>query len=195
MKDYMKCLGMAAMALAMIAAAAAPAGAQQASKQVEVSGGYQYNRAWLNEEDSGCELFGFNCDEDLHGWYADVAGQIKPMWSWVAQVDGAYKKDAFGGDDTLKLHAYGGGIRFSSTVNPKVTPFGQVIAGGLTSSSGGESDTDFALTVGGGVNIPVNDRWGVRGEADYRRVFAKEEEGGRVNILRVVGGVYFTLGR
>jgi len=94
------------------------------------------------------------------------------------------------------LHSYGGGIRISSTRNPKVTPFGQVIVGGATASAEGEeSTTAFTLTAGGGVNVPVNDRWGVRAQADYRGIFFEEEDGDRVDAARVVVGVYFALGQ
>ena len=162
-----------------------PAAAQDAAK-LEVSGGYQYNR--LNA--SACT--GSDCSINTNGWYADVAGQIRPMLSWVGVVDGVYKKES---GEWLKLHSYGGGIRISSKKNPKVTPFGQVIVGGATFSGEGDSTTAFTLTAGGGVNVPVNDRWGIRAQADYRGIFFEEEDGDRVDAARVVVGVYFALGQ
>lgn len=184
MKSFSKHLWLTAAALAVVVLGApSPAAAQDAAK-VEVSGGYQYNRLYPSSDDDSI---------NLNGWYADVAGEIRPMLSWVGVVDGVYKKES---GEWLKLHSYGGGIRISSKKNPKVTPFGQVIVGGATASAGDfDSITAFTLTAGGGVNVPVNDRWGVRAQADYRGIFFDEEDGDRVDAARVVVGVYFALGR
>lgn len=114
------------------------------------------------------------------------------MLSWVGVVDGVYKEE---GDEWFKVHSYGGGIRISSRRNPRVTPFGQVTAGGTTFSGDGDSTTAFTLTAGGGVNVPVNDRWGVRAQGDYRGIFFKEEDGDRVDAARAVVGVYFAFGQ
>ena len=188
---YAKYLGVAAVAFAMTVIVAAPVRAQ--GMKPEVSGGYQYNRLQLDKDKNDC---GSKCGENANGWYGDVAGQIRPMWSWVGQFDGAYKKDAFGErGTTLKLHAYGGGIRVSSTKNSKVTPFGQVVVGGVNAKAGRDSINAFQVTAGGGVNIPVNAKWGIRGEGDYRGLFFKDRDGGTVNVFRAVAGMYFALGK
>ena len=186
MKSFSKHPWMTAAALAVVVlGASSPAAAQNAAK-LQVSGGYQYNRLIP----SGCT--GSDCNINANGWYGDVAGEIRPMLSWVGVVDGVYKKEH---GEWLKVHSYGGGIRISSKKNPKVIPFGQVTVGGGTVSGEGDSTTAFALTAGGGVNVPVNDKWGIRAQADYRGIFFKEEDGDRMDAARVVAGVYFALGR
>lgn len=186
MKNSSKHVWLTAAALAVVVVgASSPAAAQDAAK-TEISGGYQYNRLMP----SACT--GSDCDINANGWYADVAGRVRPMLSLVGVVDGVYKKES---GEWLKVHSYGGGIRIGSKRNSKVTPFGQVVVGGTTVSGDGDSTTAFTLTVGGGVNMAVNDRWGIRAQGDYRGIFFKEEDGDRVDGARVVVGAYFALGR
>jgi len=185
-KSVAKYVGCTAAASVMaLAITSSPAAAQDAGN-VEVSGGYQFNR--LSPSDCG----GSDCSLNANGWYADVAGPISPMLSWVGVVDGVYKEED---GETLKVHSYGGGIRISSKKSPKVTPFGQITIGGATASGFGDSISAFALTLGGGVNVPVNDKWGVRAQADYRGIFFDENDGGRVDGARIVVGAYFALGK
>ena len=86
-----------------------------------------------------------------------------------------------------------------------MTPFGQFLVGAfhvsvsaegtasaggqtMTSSSDGESTTKFALQVGGGVNIMLSNKIGVRAGADYLRIFDEDTD---VNAIRVAVGAVF----
>jgi opacity protein-like surface antigen len=86
-----------------------------------------------------------------------------------------------------------------------VTPFGEVLVGAVRGSadvrvtvtelgttlldiSDSASGTDFGLEVGGGVDIRVSDRFGIRASADYIRVFA---EGEGANMFRLGVGAVF----
>ena len=68
--------------------------------------------------------------------------------------------------------------------------------GGVTfSETSDESNTNGAVQVGGGVNVWLSPLVGVRAGFDYRRVFGKEEDAGKLNIIRVALGIIIPIGR
>ena len=182
--------------------AAVPALAQD-HRKAEVSVGYQL-----------ITFDGDDVDETFsRGWYADVAGNVGPVFAVVVQVGGSYKSfeetETFAGvtstvTASLKLHQFLGGVR----VGPRhkaVSPYaeflvggingsadveGSVVSGGQTffSSSESDSSTQFALQFGGGVTVWLSKGVGIRGSVAYMRIVA-EEDG--VNMIRVAGGVTF----
>jgi len=182
---------------------ALPARAQNVPK-AEVSGGYQLLAVNFDEFD---ETLG-------KGWYADVAGNLGSVFSLVFQVSGNYKTfeeaASFAGvtgtlTANLKVHEFLGGVRVSARKSRAVTPFAQLLVGGVAASAeaegrvtmGGEtvfersereSSTNFGMQVGGGATFWLGEKIGVRGAADYVTVFA-EESG--VNAFRVAVGVVF----
>jgi hypothetical protein len=183
-----------AVACALSAVVAAPATAQTAT--TDLSAAYQFTRPpHLNLP---------------AGWYADVAGNVAPMFAVVGEVSGAYKSDTLvvgtsSVDTTVRLHTFMGGVRVASRTNPKVAPFGQVLLGAARSSGGvtasgpavsvlaaTDADTEFALQVGGGVNLMTSETFGVRLAADYRRIFIS---GGGENEFRLAAGVVIAIGR
>jgi len=182
---------------------ALPARAQNVPK-AEVSGGYQLLSVNFDEFD---ETLG-------KGWYADVAGNLGSVFSVVFQVSGNYKTfeeaESFAGvtgtvTASLKVHEFMGGVRVSARKSRRVTPFAQLLVGGVNASAeaearvtlGGEtifqrseseSSTNFGMQVGGGATFWLGEKIGVRGAVDYVTVFA-EESG--VNAFRAAGGVVF----
>jgi opacity protein-like surface antigen len=82
-----------------------------------------------------------------------------------------------------------------------VTPFGEVLAGAVVGSVDAtltvtglgtlfdvsDSATDFAMAFGGGVDIRMSERFGVRASADYIRIFGDEG----VNAFRLGVGAVF----
>jgi opacity protein-like surface antigen len=193
--------------------AASPALAQDAPR-VEVSGGYQLINLSVDVDPS----LGVPVDSSqtlATGWYFDVAGNINPMFGVVFQVGGSYKTisesvtiagvtaDASVG---LNVHQFMGGIRINARSDSPITPFGEVLVGGVRGgvdvsvtvtgpggtifdTSESASATDFGLEVGGGVDIRVSDRFGIRASADYIRVFA---EGEGANLFRLGVGAVFS---
>jgi hypothetical protein len=166
MKQFVKCAGLAVIACAIGVAAASPVQAQTSN---EFSGGYQYTHV------QGGSL--------PRGWYADYAVPVRGVWAVFGEVNGAYKNGS-------KQHVYGGGIRYMARMTPTVRPFAQVLVGAATFGfcCGFGSVTDFAMQFGGGVNIPVGPKWGVRVGADYRPVFSEFETD---NQFRFVIGAAF----
>jgi hypothetical protein len=185
---------LASLACALCTVVAAPAAAQTAP--AELSAGYQFTRT----PDVNLPL----------GWYVDVAGNVAPMFAVVGEVSGAYKSETIAVgtssvDATIRLHTFMGGVRVAARGNPKVVPFGQVLLGaarlsGGVSASGpaistvaaSDSDTEFALQIGGGVNVLTSGHVGVRLGADYRRIFISD---GGENEFRLVAGVVIPIGR
>jgi hypothetical protein len=162
---------------------AAPAAAQDVPR-VEVSGGYNFLRVF---DDALGDEKNFPA-----GWYADVSGNVTPMFAIVGAVFGTYKTiEVF----DLSAHGFMGGIRINSRANARVVPFGEILGGAIRSATEGggldESETDGLLQLGGGVNLMARPNVGVRLSADYLRVF-EEDEG--TNVFRFGAGIVLGFG-
>lgn len=181
--QFVKGASIATVAVAMTVATSSGAQAQTRS---EFSAGYQVTHV-----------------PDLTlpaGWYADISVPVIPMFNVVGEVSGAYKSESLAGvSTTAKLHTFLGGARFSGRGTPKVVPFGQVLIGAAKLNFGvsaagtsifGGSDTEFALQLGGGVNVMSSPRVGVRAAVDYRRIFTVDE-----NEVRFAFGIVLPFGK
>lgn len=117
------------------------------------------------------------------GFNVDVARDVSSKWSAVGEFGLAHEG---AGEDVegFNLYNVGGGIRWNPTRSGP-TPFAQALAGVQVSTASIDSDTAFMLQVGGGVHLPINDRWGAVAQVDYRPVFYQEET---VNEVRFVIG-------
>ncbi len=198
--------------MAMVAATATPAAAQGLQGGT-FSAGYQFLTIANDDFDEA------DVDTSLSkGWYADVSGDLNEWLAIVGQVSGNYQSDSatvtIGGVTTsaeydLSVHSFLGGGRVSSRRNPGVTPFGQVLAGiarvgfsGTASATSGgtpifgidadESATEFAMQFGGGVDLHVSERVGLRLAADYLRIFG---EGAGANAFRFAVGAVIPFSR
>jgi len=174
----------------------------QSTPRVELSGGYQFLNFSFEDQSESMPL----------GWYADVAGNLTPMFGLVFQVGGNYKSfeesQTIGGITArasvdLKVHEFLGGLRVNVRSNSAVVPFAHVLAGGINGSikvsasatipgqppfsfEDSDSGTDLAMEVGGGANISLGGAVGIRVGMDYLRVFA-EDSG--ANLFRFHAGV------
>lgn len=108
-----------------------------------------------------------------------------------------------GDEDSVNVHALhiAAGPRWTGRTNPRIWPYGQVLAGALVTRVGetpfGDADTltRFMLQPGVGVNFVAGDGWGFVTQVDYRRVFLDEDEdfaSGR-NDMRVFLGLRMIL--
>ena len=191
----LRLLGPGLLALGITVPAAA-----QGTPKAEISVGYQV----LGSSGEIDETF-------TKGWYVDVAGNVTPLFGIVFEVGGDYKSvsetvTVLGLTSTftaeLSIHEFMAGIRLNAHPNPTVTPFGQILVGGLRGSGsvsgsvtvGGQtivsasdalSGTDLGLQIGGGINLRISDSVGIRAGADYIRIFA---EGESTNWFRFGGG-------
>ena len=174
--------------------------AAQTTPRTEISGGYQFVTFSVDDESESLPK----------GWYFDVAGNLNSMLGIVFQVGGNYKTfeesvsiggGTFTATADLKVHEFLGGVRLSARNNPKLVPYGQILAGGINGSveltatstipgvpafSEEDSSTNFGLVLGGGVHFGVSEAVGIRFGVDYLRVF--EEDAGS-NVFRFQVGV------
>jgi hypothetical protein len=186
----MKWFGALALCL-MVVGIAAPVAAQD-TPGAEISIGYN----WLAAKESSDDEFE---DEDGEwekfpkGWYFDVAGNVSDTLSLVGQVTGNYK--TFEDDSKINIHTFMGGIRGSSP--GRVRGFGQVLVGGVAVKAEDEflgfeeSETNFGLQLGAGVNVLGSGGVGLRLGVDYLRLFAKDDS---LVFLNDVNGFRFNVG-
>ncbi len=173
--------------------------AYAAAADADVAGGYSFQRI-TNEP--GTNIPG--------GWFASVGGNVTPMFGVVFDVSGAYKteSESFSGvtvSSKSRMHSFMAGPRVMSQQG-LVTVFGQVLFGGVHLStemsgsgagvtvSGSETETDFAIQPGGGVDVKVSGKVGVRVGVNYRAIRPKDSgEWGKV--VQVVAGVVCHVGK
>ena len=124
------------------------------------------------------------------GINVDAARDVSGMWSVVGEFGlGHDTADDPALDEAgFNIFNFGGGVRWSLRRDGPA-PFVQLLAGAQRSTSETDEDTAFMLQPGGGVHIPINDRWGVSAQVDYRPVFYQEET---INEVRVVIGARWT---
>jgi outer membrane protein with beta-barrel domain len=112
------------------------------------------------------------------GWYVDVALHLNEMFSVVGDVGGNYKSEditevfqgiTVTGNADASVHTFMGGLRVRSSGNPAVVPYGQILFGGAHAGfdveassvvngqtitvSDDDSETEAAMSIGGGVNL------------------------------------------
>ena len=194
-----------ALSLCVVLLGVALPAAAQTFPRTEISGGYQFVTFSVEGENESIPK----------GWYFEVAGNLNPMIGLVFQVGGNYKTfeesvtvggGTFTAEADLDVYQFLGGVRLNARANPRLVPYGQVLAGGINGSveltttstipgipafSQEDSSTNFGVVVGGGVNFGISERTGIRFGVDYLRIFA-EDEGEGSNVFRFHVGVVFS---
>jgi opacity protein-like surface antigen len=173
----------AALVFPIVAGFAQPAAAQDTPK-AEVSAGYNWLAAKQSNDDEWTKF--------PKGWYFDVAGNVTETVSVVGQVTGNYRH--FDEEDfDLNIHTFMAGVRGGSA--GRIKGFGQFLVGGAnlkaSDDSDSQSETNFAIQLGGGVNVLQSGNVGLRLGLDYLRIFAKDDG---VTISEDVNGLRFSVG-
>ena len=201
----------------VVLAASAPASAQDFPR-VDVSGGYQgmiadeefFTTGWYFDVAGNVTSF--------LGIVFQVGGNSKSFSETETFTDPGFppfvpaSTMTSSSTEDFSLNQYMGGVRLNAR-GGRVTPFGEFLVGAVKSSSEGtfsftltytppspafpnisESEsfsdeaTDFAIQMGGGVDVRIAGGFGIRAGGDYLRVSG--EEGG-VNMFRfAVGALY-----
>jgi hypothetical protein len=162
-------------ALFLIPAGAAAAFAQSGDEtpKAEVFAGYS-----LLSYDTGSFV---NDRTAVHGGEVSATGNVNHWLGIEGDVSGHFR----GGDAVFYATA---GPRFTYRGAGKVEPYAHVLAGGAF----GSGVNQFAMTVGGGVDVKVNDKVAIRViQADYAPIFYHD---GTVNNARISAGVVFRFG-
>lgn len=138
------------MAFVVLGLLSASAAAQDAPK-AEIFGGYSYLR--LN---GGTNISG--------GWHASIAGNFNNYFGLVGEFSGHYKD--LGPGTSVKVHTFTFGPRLTHRSTEQIDAFTHVTFGGARTSASAlgisASDTAFALTLGGGIDVRVTERVAIR---------------------------------
>lgn len=145
----------------------------QDNPKAEIFGGYTYLRL------SG----GVNC----HGGGGSVAVNANKWIGFVGEV-GVCRVSSLG------FHAvsYQFGPKLTYRENDRVTPFAQVLFGGVHVAGGGVSQNGFEMTAGGGFDVKVARSFAIR-LVDVGYVLTRVG-GVRQNNVRIAAGIVIRLG-
>lgn len=155
--------------------------AAQSTPKAEVFGGYSLVRL-----DGGTNMPG--------GWHGSVAGNFNQYLGVVGEFSGHYK--SFGAGASTNLHTFTFGPRLTFRSQDKLEAFTHATFGaariGATALGITASDSAFAFTLGGGVDIKATDRIAIRPvQLDY---LVTRFGGSTQNNLRYSAGVVFRFG-
>lgn len=160
---------------------AAPAmAAEAAAPKVELFGGYSYAK---------------DGDQSLHGGEFSLAVGLT---RWIAvEADVSAHRGSELSLSTSRLF-FLGGPRFAYRARG-FTVFTHYLAGGVRTRAGitvlgvdiTESQTDFAMAFGGGIDVRLSDRWAVRAQADYTII---RTGGSSENEPRLSAGAVYRIG-
>jgi len=150
--------------LAVLSFLGATAYAQESAPKLDVFAGYSYLQA--NPGVNGFDSF------HLNGGSASAAYNINTWLSGVADFGGYNNGNVFGTDRSGTLSTYLFGPRVSYRHFRKITPFGQVLFGvghaNAAAFNTANSQTGFAMSVGGGVDYKLFNHLSIRPvQADY----------------------------
>ena len=163
----------------------------QDAPKAELFGGYSYLRA----DDANDGL-------DIHGWNASFAANLNKWVGLAADFSGHYGDATLvpGTKADLNMHIFTVGPRFSYRGNDRVTPFAHVLVGAARVDSSylsrlgkiKNSDSTFALVLGGGLDINANKNLAFRlFQADY---VMTRFDGETQNNFRISTGLVLKLG-
>ena len=178
-----------AMAAAVVLGFSGQASAQLTTTMptFELAAGYQLVRAGevcgdedVEEECSSGETLPFGLAVDAVRNYGALGVVAEGGWSFDS------RDITILGFDTLNqktnLFHLAGGVRWTGRNNPRIWPYGQVLAGVLWSRFSeddfSETFANFMLQPGVGVTFVAGDGWGIFTQVDYRRVFLDEDDWG-----------------
>jgi len=162
----------------------------QDTPKVDIFAGYSYLRE--NPSTAGVSSF------SLNGGSASVAYNANNWLSGVADFGGYHNGNILGTGTSGTLSTYLFGPRISYRRHERITPFGEVLFGvahasaSIAGASG--SDNAFAMSVGGGVDYKLSNRFAIRvAKVDYLMTrFSETGTSAQTqNNLRVSTGIVF----
>jgi hypothetical protein len=167
------------MVVGLVVVAAGTTAAQTHEAPWQVAGSYGY----LHENGVG----GGPSTTYAKGWFVAVDRRIGGgRFRVLGEIGGSYHDNA--AVETQSLYAYLGGIRVDLLRLGPAHVFVHVLAGVERFSEPGFSEHGFAFQPGGGVDVAITHRLGVRVQGDYR---AAHQEGVTINEARFgIGGVF-----
>jgi peptidoglycan-associated lipoprotein len=175
-------------------------GASRTSAQtfdsMELGGNYDYVRT--NAPPGGCGCFSMNGGS---GWFGY---NFNSRLGLVGEVGSEFASNINGTSGSLTLTSYLFGPRYSWHHTNRVVPFGQLLLGGaygsgaLTPTASGRdgSANAFAMTVGGGMDVPLTRHLALRTfQIDYYLTRFTNDGNDHQNNLRIGFGMVYRFGR
>ncbi len=179
--------------------------AQSAPSRFAAALSYQLQRSNAPPALCGCfELQGLRAEFAYHP--AKLPARTPAVlrhFSGVFELGGGHASNINGNGLDLSLITYMAGPRYSRKIGQRLTPFAQVLIGGVhafdsvfpRTSGVSFSDNSFALSAGGGVDLNVSARFSVRlVQIDYLKTSLPNDAGNNQNNLRLGLGVVFHTG-
>jgi opacity protein-like surface antigen len=176
----------------LVSCCAARAAAQSdGHPRAEFFGGYSVMRTDYEPERTSPPMLtvvSFSGQQTLHGFNASATGYLTKGFGLTGDFSGHYTTnrlaDPLGGDIKTRIRVYNalGGPQYKFRNDGRVAPFARALAGVAHTSarlsvdslnvSQTSSSTDFALALGGGLDVRVNDSVELRVfQADYNPIF------------------------
>jgi outer membrane immunogenic protein len=185
----MRSLGLAIILLL----AGSTAAVAQESYKGDAAATYEWVRANAGPGQCGC--FGMN------GGGLSASWNFHDRWSLVADISAQNANGAPTAGSSLTLVSYLAGVRYKLPQpwfegKHKPQPFGQFLIGAAHAGGGvagyGDGSYEFALRLGGGVDVPVSTRFAVRViQIDYYRTQFTNATNDRQNNLLLGAGIVF----
>jgi hypothetical protein len=141
----------------ILAALAAPAAAQDPARTA-ISGGY----AFLRESGTG----GNPAVTYRKGWVASISHTAGTRLLIVGEIGGSYRTTL--AIETHSLYGFFGGLRYTLTHGSRLTTFAQALVGMERFTAPGFAEAGLAFQPGGGVDITIRKRCGLRVQGDFR---------------------------
>jgi outer membrane immunogenic protein len=139
----------------------------------------------------------------MDGGKAEASAYFGRGLSVVAELAGAHANNINSAGESLSLVSYLFGPRYTLVTRSKLTPFAQLLAGGVHGFDGMfpgpglyiSNPDAFAFAAGGGFNLRLSRRLALRlVQADYFQTQLPNDENNRQNHLRISGGLTFRFG-
>jgi hypothetical protein len=160
----------AVLAAVLLVCGASATNAQDAPK-AEVFAGYSF---------TSFNNFGLDKVEG-HGWHLAGTGNVNRWFGIEGDVSGHY-------ENGRSVHYAQGGARFTYR-GKRVSPYAHALTGGAFIDAFGQG-VDWVVTMGGGVDVKVNDRISIRAiQADYTPTILLD---GTQHNARISSGIVFT---
>jgi peptidoglycan-associated lipoprotein len=167
----------------------------QSAPRFEAGVDYSYVRS--NTPPGGCACFALN------GGGGSLAYYFSHSLAAVADINSGHSSNIGIGTSDLTLTSYVFGPRYYWHSHAKTTPFAQVLLGGAHANNslalrvaGRQVSSDaFAAKIGGGVDLPLNQRFALRPfEANYYLTHFSNGINDHQNNLQLGAGVIFRFG-
>jgi hypothetical protein len=167
-----------ALTIAVVICGGVPTKAMADEPGADIAGSY----AFINAVGYG---------NDYHkGWLASGAAYVSNIWGVAGEVGGSYSGFDVPEGPPLRASIYNfmGGPRFMLHGKEHITPFAQVMLGGIrVGNNYGGYMNNFAWQPGGGIDVALSRTIAVRLQGDLRLI----QSGGTIKELRFASGIVF----